>query len=358
MWRLLLVALAAAHAFVPRQQPRASLPLRAAADDLASLKKTALVALCRERGLKVSGTKTVLLERLAGAEDEAAAPAATSAAPAATSAAPPPPLPSAPPSAAPPPRPAAEPRPARSLGAAFERGGDPQLVEASIDLLLGEVAALEPSAVTPAMLAAKKEQLLADEGRVLDAVAARRLAADPTNERVVGAVALVKGFARMEQQLRSRETMRDVLRAATLGDHAVDGCFSELARDGRLDGPLKRYVDDLIAQQAPKGGGALLDRVLEIVRDRIKAEDQMRGNDELRCLAAALRCADDAATLAFLQDQLATSLDFAARFDAYVADAALFLESSGAATSADEARLDRVRAIRDFVVEIRRGMPV
>ena len=108
----------------------------------------------------------------------------------------------------------------------------------------------------------------------------------------------------------------------------------------------------------PKGGGALLDRVLEIVRDRIKAEDQMRGNDELRCLAAALRCADDAATLAFLQDQLATSLDFAARFDAYVADAALFLESSGAATSADEARLDRVRAIRDFVVEIRRGMPV
>ena len=104
--------------------------------------------------------------------------------------------------------------------------------------------------------------------------------------------------------------------------------------------------------------GALLDRVLEIVRDRIKAEDQMRGNDELRCLAAALRCADDAATLAFLQDQLATSLDFAARFDAYVADAALFLESSGAATSADEARLDRVRAIRDFVVEIRRGMPV
>lgn len=212
--------------------------------------------------------------------------------------------------------------------------------------------------MTPAMLAAKREQLLADEGRALDAVAARRLAADPTDERVVGAVALVKGFARMEQQLRSRETMRDVLRAATLGDHAVDGCFSELARDGRLDGPLKRYVDDLIAQQAPKGGGALLDRVLEIVRDRIKAEDQMRGNDELRCLAAALRCADDAATLAFLQDQLATSLDFAARFDAYVADAALFLESSGAATSADEARLDRVRAIRDFVVEIRRGMPV
>ena len=356
MWRQLLVALAAAHAFVPRQQPRASLPLRAAADGLASLKKPALVALCRERGLKVSGTKAVLVERLAGAEAEAAAPSAPPPAPAATSAAPPPPLPSAPPSAAPPPRPAAE--PARSLGAAFERGGDPQLVEASIDLLLGEVAALEPSAVTPAMLAAKREQLLADEGRVLDAVAARRLAADPTDERVVGAVALVKGFARMEQQLRSRETMRDVLRAATLGDHAVDGCFSELARDGRLDGPLKRYVDDLIAQQAPKGGGALLDRVLEIVRDRIKAEDQMRGNDELRCLAAALRCADDAATLAFLQDQLATSLDFAARFDAYVADAALFLESSGAATSADEARLDRVRAIRDFVVEIRRGMPV
>ena len=71
MWRQLLVALAAAHAFVPRQQPRASLPLRAAADDLASLKKPALVALCRERGLKVSGTKAVLLERLAGAEAEA-----------------------------------------------------------------------------------------------------------------------------------------------------------------------------------------------------------------------------------------------------------------------------------------------
>ncbi|KAH8048813.1 hypothetical protein JL722_12274 [Aureococcus anophagefferens] len=100
MWRRLLVALAAAHAFVPRQQPRASLPLRAAADDLASLKKPVLVALCRERGLKVSGTKAALLERLAGAEDEAAAPAATSAAPAATSAAPPPPRPSAPPSAA------------------------------------------------------------------------------------------------------------------------------------------------------------------------------------------------------------------------------------------------------------------
>ncbi|KAH8093666.1 hypothetical protein JL720_4816 [Aureococcus anophagefferens] len=310
MWRQLLVALAAAHAFVPRQQPRASLPLRAAADDLASLKKPALVALCRERGLKVSGTKAALLERLAGAEDEAAAPAATSATPAATSAAPPPPRPSAPPSAAPraPPRAAArrEPRPA-SLGAAFERGGDPQLVEASIDLLLGEVAALEPSAVAPAMLA-RREQL-PPAGRALDAVAARRLAADPTDERVVGAVALVKGFARMEQQLR-------------------------LARDGRLDGPLKRYVDDLIAQQAPKGGGAAAGRDR---RDRIKAEDQMRGNDE--------------------PDQLATS-STSPRFDAYVADAALFLESSGAATSADEARLDRVRAIRDFVVEIRRGMPV
>ena len=356
----------ATSAFAPSQAPRgASVVCLAESDDLGKLLKAELVTLCREQGLKVSGTKAVLIERLRTlaaaqeaeeaaarvaarrteatreaaqqmrAEDDEGAAAGFGAAAAAAA--------------------------APTLAASAE-ARDPQLVEASIDLLITEVAALEPSAVTPDLLASKKEQLLAKEGAVLDAVAQRRLAAAPRDERLAGAIALVKGFARMEQQLRSRDSMREVLRAATLGGDALDRCFSALAGDGRLDGPLGAYVDDLIAQQAPKGGEGLLDKVLVIVKDRIGAEKHVAANDELRCLATALRCRDDAATLAFLSDRLATSIDFATRFEAYVADAQAFLEANRGAGDADpvadEARLAGVRKIRDFVSEIRRAMPV
>lgn len=362
---LLLVWAVATSAFAPSQAPRgASVVCLAESDDLGKLLKAELVTLCREQGLKVSGTKAVLIERLrtlaAAQEAEEAAARVAARRTEATR------------EAAQQMRAEDDVDAAAGFGAAAAAAAptlaasaearDPQLVEASIDLLISEVAALEPSAVTPDLLASKKEQLLAKEGAVLDAVAQRRLAAAPRDERLAGAIALVRGFARMEQQLRSRDSMREILRAATLGGEALDRCFSALAGDGRLDGPLGAYVDDLIAQQAPKGGEGLLDKVLVIVKDRIGAEKHVAANDELRCLATALRCRDDAATLAFLSDRLATSIDFATRFEAYVADAQAFLEANRGADDgdpvADEARLAGVRKIRDFVSEIRRSMPV
>ena len=51
---------------------------------------------------------------------------------------------------------------------------------------------------------------------------------------------------------------------------------------------------ELEQQQKAKPGDGLLDRVLVIVRDRVKAEGG--ASKELRVLARALRCADEAET--------------------------------------------------------------
>jgi len=135
----------------------------------------------------------------------------------------------------------------------------------------------------------------------------------------------------------------------------LDACFGDLAEAGRLDAPFRRYVDDLAAQQAAKPGDGLLDRVIAIVRDRVDAEAKAEASPELRCLARALRCEDDAATRAFLEPELATSLDFAQRFEAYVASAAAFASSADDGGGGGLAGVDRVQRV---VAELRRQMPV
>ena len=120
--------------------------------------------------------------------------------------------------------------------------------------------------------------------------------------------------------------MREILRAATLGSAQLDDCFEKLSKEGRLDGPFGRYVEELEQQQKAKPGDGLLDRVLVIVRDRVKAEGG--ASKELRVLARALRCSDEDETREFLSKEFSISLDFAARFEQYVEAAAAFADSS------------------------------
>ena len=48
--------------------------------------------------------------------------------------------------------------------------------------------------------------------------------------------------------------MREILRAATLGSAQLDDCFEKLSKEGRLDGPFARYVEELEQQQKAKPG--------------------------------------------------------------------------------------------------------
>ena len=147
--------------------------------------------------------------------------------------------------------------------------------------------------------------------------------------------------------------MREILRAATLGSAQLDDCFEKLSKEGRLDGPFGRYVEELEQQQKAKPGDGLLDRVLDIVRDRVKAEGG--ASKELRVLARALRCADEAETREFLSKEFSISLDFAARFEAYVEAAAAFADGAEDGGGASLAGIGRVREV---VGELRRAMPV
>ena len=52
--------------------------------------------------------------------------------------------------------------------------------------------------------------------------------------------------------------MREILRAATLGSAQLDDCFEKLSKEGRLDGPFARYVEELEQQQKAKPGDGLL----------------------------------------------------------------------------------------------------
>ena len=76
---------------------------------------------------------------------------------------------------------------------------------------------------------------------------------------------------------------------------------------------------------------------------------------ELRVLARALRCADEAETREFLSKEFSISLDFAARFEQYVEAAAAFADSSEDGGGASLAGIDRVQRV---VGELRRAMPV
>ena len=147
--------------------------------------------------------------------------------------------------------------------------------------------------------------------------------------------------------------MREILRAATLGSAQLDDCFEKLSKEGRLDGPFARYVEELEQQQKAKPGDGLLDRVLVIVRDRVKAEGG--ASKELRVLARALRCSDEDETREFLSKEFSISLDFAARFEAYVEAAAAFADSAEDGGGASLQGIDRVREV---VGELRRQMPV
>ena len=56
---------------------------------------------------------------------------------------------------------------------------------------------------------------------------------------------------------------------------------------------------------------------------------------------------------------MAVSLDFAQRFDAYVRDAADFLQGQAEAKTTDDLdRLDGVKKVRDLVAHVRSNMPV
>ena len=129
-----------------------------------------------------------------------------------------------------------------------------------MDLLVTEIleARRSNTTINPDTLASKREALLARGGTALEEVAQRRLAAAPHDTELAGAVALVRGFQRAEFQLRSRDAMREILRAATLGSAQLDDCFEKLSKEGRLDGPFARYVEELEQQQKAKPGDGLL----------------------------------------------------------------------------------------------------
>ena len=305
-----------------RRARRAITPKAAnGAEDLSKLKVADLKVLLKERGLKLSGKKQDLIDRL---EEHAAAEA---------------------------PKPPPAPTPRVTPG----NVPDAQLAETIVDLLVTEIleARRQNSTINPDTLASKREALLARGGTALEEVAQRRLAAAPHDTELAGAVALVRGFQRAEFQLRSRDAMREILRAATLGSAQLDDCFEKLSKEGRLDGPFARYVEELEQQQKAKPGDGLLDRVLVIVRDRVKAEGG--ASKELRVLARALRCSDEDETREFLSKEFSISLDFAARFEAYVEAAAAFADGAENGGGASLQGIDRVREV---VGELRRAMPV
>ena len=300
--------------------PRRAIQVANAAEDLAALKIADLKVLLKERGLKLSGKKAELIDRL---REQAAAEAPK----------PPAPTPRITPGNVP----------------------DAQLAETIVDLLMTEIleARRSNTTINPDTLASKREALLARGGTALEEVATRRLAAAPHDTELAGAVALVRGFQRAEFQLRSRDAMREILRAATLGSAQLDDCFEKLSKEGRLDGPFARYVEELEQQPKAKPGDGLLDRVLVIVRDRVKAEGG--ASKELRVLARALRCSDEDETREFLSKEFSISLDFAARFESYVEAAAAFADSSEEGGGASLQGIGRVQSV---VGELRRQMPV
>ena len=72
-------------------------------------------------------------------------------------------------------------------------------------------------------------------------------------------------------------------------------------------------------------------------------------------LARALRCADEDETREFLSKEFSISLDFAARFEAYVEAAAAFADGAEDGGGASLQGIDRVQIV---VRELRRAMPV
>ena len=86
-----------------------------------------------------------------------------------------------------------------------------------------------------------------------------------------------------------------------------------------------------------------------------QAETREFLSKELRVLARALRCSDENETREFLSKEFSISLDFAARFEAYVEAAAAFADSS---EDGGGASLQGIGRVREVVGELRRQMPV
>jgi len=281
------------------------------------LKKKELVALCRSAGLKVSGTKAELVERLAEAEREAAF----------------------------------------EENAVETSAVEDAPVEQQLEELLDAVAAAGAN-VDPATLAEASDDLLANDGALFDRVASRRLARAPGDQALKGAVALLRGFVSAELKLQARDAVRYVLRTAVEKPHEIDACFKRLGDAGKLNAALASYVDELLRQQVhlrERDSGSLLSKVLTIIKDRIDAEKRADDSDELRTLAEAIRIQDPRQRRKYLQTALAASLDFAQRFEAYMHDAATYVDQNPVSAHLDA---DAIRDVNILVAEIRAKMPV
>lgn len=331
----LVVSVARAWGWQPLQAPSCRLlpPAAANEDDvaggsrlavkeeaeLATMKKAELVAMCRSAGLKVSGNKAALVARLVAAscEAEVSTPIVL---------------------------------PATPLEAEGEREEE-ENPEAVIDALINAVAAAGEN-VDPGILASRADLLLRDDATIFERVCKRRQA--PAD---AAAVALLRGFVSAEQKLQARDVVRYVLRTAVEAPHDMDKSFKLLSDAGKLNAALLAYVEDLLAQQqlaAQRDSGSLLAKVLGIVKDRILAERQAAQSDELRTLAEAMRLTDPKERRDFLRTKLATSLDFAMRFEAYMREAAAYVDDNKLGTQVDaQAILD----INVLVTELRARMP-
>lgn len=293
---------------------------------LMALKKKELVELCRSAGLKVSGTKGELVERLVAANwrDDwvEEVPEAESI-----------------------PEVSARPNGSESVDAEVEIG-------AFIDEIAGATD------VDPEKLASKTNLLLVDDGAVFDRVCKERLLRSPNDAGLKGAIALLKGYVSAELKLRARDTVRYVLRVAVEAPHDVDRLFKMLSDAGRLNAALLEYVDELLSQQqhaAQRDSASLLFKVLTIIKDRIQAERHVALSEELRTLAEAIRFKDPEQRRDYLQSALASSLDFAQRFESYVREATSYVDQNKVSTQLDA---DAIRNVYVIVTEIRAKMPV
>lgn len=293
---------------------------------LMALKKKELVELCRSAGLKVSGTKAELVERLVGANcsdgriEEVGEAASV-------------------------PEVSARPSGSVSVDAEVEIG-------AFVDEIAGATN------VDPEKLASKSSLLLVEDGEVFDRVCQQRLLRSPNDASLKGAIALLRGYVSAELKLQARDTVRYVLRIAIEAPHDMDRCFKMLSDAGKLNAALLAYVDELLSQQqhaAQRDSASLLSKVLIIVKDRIEAERHVAHSEELRTLAEAIRFKDPTQRRDYLQSALASSLDFAQRFESYVREATSYVDQNKVSTQLDA---DAIRNVYVLVTEIRAKMPV
>ena len=347
---------------------------------MSRLTKGELVELCRERKLKVSGTKAELLERLSVRNDDSEDMVAMM-------------------------TPKREPRTEERQQSFYDTvRSDDDRADTEIDTFVSEMIKQRPEAVDAQALIAKTELLLTKHGEIYQRVKRRRLMTNGDDATVRATFAFLDGFVAAQQRSRARDAVRLVLRAATEG--AIDEAFRRLREDGDLGPPLERYVDGLIHDRmALKGdtgitddlfapsfrpftpppppppaqeknttavedddtdiaeddlfSGDLLTKVLHIIKDRIQAEHHVAQSKELRTLAIAMQLRNPDERKAFLSRAMGETIDFAQRFEAYVNDARGFLDHNDDADSKlPPSQRDAIRNVADIVNQLRRAMPI